>query len=66
MGKQSVKIGAILYALIEVRIKDADKFKQYAQGTTPTVTQYGGRTIQQFEVKEVLEGDSTMNLFLIQ
>ena len=60
-----------VYAVIEVRIKNQEIFMEYVKGHIPTIMQYGGKflgefeSIQPFEDKH-LQGLSQWNLVVIQ
>ena len=45
------------YIMVQIRITDTDKFKEYAQQVPPTIAQYGGRYVVRGGEYEVLEGE---------
>ena len=60
-----------LYAVIEVQITDRKVFMDYVNGHLPSVTQYGGKFLNEFQMQQTFEdqsiqGISDWNLLVIQ
>lgn len=60
-----------IYAVIEVKIKSHEKFLEYVEGHIPTILQYGGKFLGEFETiqpfgDDHLQGLSQWNLLVIQ
>ncbi|GAB7027864.1 DUF1330 domain-containing protein [Geotalea toluenoxydans] len=53
-------------ALMEVHVKDKEKFAQYLKGHLPTIDQYGGKVVLRSEGIESIEGDWLPKLFVMQ
>ena len=55
-----------IYAIINVTIKDREKFMEYVIGHLPTIDMYGGKIIFESNDNKAVIGEVTGNFFLIQ
>lgn len=49
------------YVIVNVAVRDADRYKEYVQAATPTVAAHGGRYIARGGRAERLEGSVAVN-----
>ena len=55
-----------VYALLDVTIKDRAKFLEYVEGHKPSLRQYGGKLLFRSNNMEVIEGQWSPKLFVVQ
>ena len=53
------------YVLVNVAIRDAERYKDYIQAATPTVAAHGGRYVARGGRAEKLEGDVPVNRIVV-
>jgi len=53
-----------VYVLLDVTIKDRDKFMQYVEGHKPSMQQYGGKLLFRSNAMEAIEGMWSPKLFV--
>ena len=53
------------YVIVNVSIRDAERYKDYIQAATPTVAAHGGRYIARGGRAEKLEGDVRVNRVVV-
>ncbi len=54
------------YVLMDVTIKDRDKFFEYVEGHRPSMQRYGGRLLFRSNDMEAVEGKWSPKLFVVQ
>ncbi len=54
-----------VYVLLDVTIKDRDKFFQYVEGHKPSKQQYGGKLLFRSNDMDVIEGSWSPKLFVV-
>ncbi len=54
-----------VYALLDIVVKDRDKFIQYVEGHKPSMQQYGGKLLFRSNDMEVVEGHWSPKLFVV-
>jgi uncharacterized protein (DUF1330 family) len=54
-----------VYALLDVTVKDRDKFMQYVEGHKPSMQQYGGKLLFRSKDLEAIEGSWSPKLFVV-
>lgn len=55
-----------VYALLDVTIKDREKFFRYVEGHKPSMNQYGGKLLFRSNDMKVIEGAWSPKLFVVQ
>lgn len=55
-----------VYALLDVTVKDKNKFLEYVEGHKASLQQYGGKLLFRSNDIEVIEGDWAPKLFVVQ
>jgi uncharacterized protein (DUF1330 family) len=53
------------YVIVNVSIRDAERYKDYIQAATPTVAAHGGRYVARGGRAEKLEGDVPVNRVVV-
>jgi len=53
------------YVIVNVAVRDADRYKEYVQAATPTVAAHGGRYIARGGRAERLEGSVAVNRIVL-
>ena len=53
------------YVLVNVAIRDPERYKEYVKAATPTVTAHGGRYLVRGGRAERLEGDVAVNRVVV-
>lgn len=53
------------YLFVVAKMKDADKFQEYAAGAGPTVASHGGKVLARGAVQETLVGDLSGDMALV-
>lgn len=54
-----------VYLLLDVTVKDRDKFMQYVEGHKPSMQRYGGRLLFRSNDMESIEGAWSPKLFVV-
>lgn len=55
----------IVYAIMDVTIKDRDKFMEYVEGHKASMQQYGGKLLFRSNDREVVEGNWSPKLLVV-
>lgn len=53
------------YAIVDVAVKDADKYEEYRKAVVPTVDKFGGKFVVRGGKFEVTEGQWTPNRLVV-
>jgi uncharacterized protein (DUF1330 family) len=53
------------YVIVNVSIRDPERYKDYIQAATPTVAAHGGRYVARGGRAEKLEGDAPVNRVVV-
>ena len=53
------------YVIVNVAIRDPERYKDYVQAATPTVATHGGRYLVRGGRAEKLEGDASVNRIVV-
>ena len=53
------------YVIVNVAIRDPERYKDYVQAATPTVAAHGGRYLARGGRAEKLEGDASVNRIVV-
>lgn len=56
----------MVYVLLDVTIKDKNKFLEYVAGHKKSMRQYGGKALFRSNTMEVVEGNWSPKLFVVQ
>ncbi len=54
-----------VYAVVNIRITDPDRYAEYREQAAPTIAQYGGKYLARGGKTEVLEGEWTPQRLVI-
>ncbi len=57
--------GNAVYVLLDVTVKDRQKFMEYVEGHRPSFHQYGGKLLFRSNDMEVVEGNWSPKLFVV-
>lgn len=54
-----------VYVILDVTIKDKNKFAEYVEGHKPSMRRYGGRLLFRGNSLEIIEGNWSPKLFVV-
>jgi uncharacterized protein (DUF1330 family) len=65
LGKRKGAEPVAVYAVVNIRITDPDRYAEYREQAPPTIAHYGGKYLARGGKVEVLEGEWTLQRLVI-